>query len=91
MTHSAVIQDEQENRKLLHDLRGPLINAAAFNKELTDAIEHLCNLLGDENTELSTAQRSKITEILREDLTPCNQYVQSAVTQMQERLDQFDS
>lgn len=83
--------DDIKKRKLLHDLRGPLQNVSAFNKELSAAIENLCDVLSDGSPEVSAAMRLKISNILHEDLTPCCSFVESAVLQMQERLDQYSS
>lgn len=72
--------------RLLHDLRGPTLNALAFNDELIEATKALWAILIDPDREISQQERQQISEILKDDIQPCVEFVRKALVSMEERL-----
>lgn len=77
---------DDEIRVLIHDLRGPAINAKAFNNDTTEAAHRLLAILGDSQRIVTPEERVEISEIIANDVVPCVAYVNEALVKLEERL-----
>jgi len=77
---------DSTNSVLIHDLRGPTLNAMAFNKEIMEAATRLSEIMSDSDRVITPEERVELSEILAEDINPCVEYAQRALQTMEERL-----
>lgn len=77
---------DDERGAFIHDLRGPVINAKAFNNDVSDAAHRLFAILGDSQRNVTPEEREEIADIIANDVVPCVGYVNDALLQMEKRL-----
>ncbi len=75
---------------LVHDLRGPTLNAMAFNKEVIVAAERLSELLEDPDRVITAEERKELSEIISADINPCTEFVHRALLNMENRLNKIE-
>lgn len=75
---------------LVHDLRGPTINAMAFNKEVIVAAERLSELLDDTDRIITPEERKELKQIINDDINPCTEYVHGALLNMESRINKIE-
>lgn len=75
--------------RLLHDLRGPLVNIKGFSVEVQDAVDRLRSVISESLASLPKDIQAELGLLLDEDISPCLGFLDGAVRQMDERVNRF--
>lgn len=74
--------------KLLHDLKGPVVNISGFQGEMEEALTALTTLLQEHKDDLPSDAYGSMIELLEEDIKPCLEFSMQASEKMHQRLQQ---
>lgn len=72
--------------KLLHDLKGPVVNISGFQGEMDEALTALTALLQEHKSVLPPDAYDAMIELLEEDIKPCLEFSMQASETMHQRL-----
>lgn len=75
--------------KVIHDMRGPLINIQGFSDELNKAFGRIDNLLRDHHAEGSDEIVHQLRKIIEKDVEPCLDFLLTSVGKANDNLDAF--
>lgn len=86
---SGKMMDRDSVRKLIHDLRGPVVSLRGFQAELKEAIDLL-------QVEINGSQeqgdnRGKLNSLFDDDLIPIMNYMSMSICQMFDRLELLEN
>ena len=84
------VEEEVLSSVVVHDLRGPSINAMAFNKEVIVAAERLNETLENPDRIITPEERKELSEIINVDINPCTEYVHKALLSMESRINKIE-
>ena len=79
-----------EINKVAHDIRGPLSNLTGFCGELESAIEELVATINTYKDQLPEDFKTRVSEILEDDINPCLRFSNTSIAKISTRLDQFE-
>ena len=79
--------DKDELHKILHDLRGPIINIDGLNQEMQDSLTELHKVLQNYSDQLPEAFLQQMLKLMHDDLLPCSLLMDKATTQLHSRAD----
>ncbi len=82
--------DQTNVRKIVHDLRGPLVNLKGFHAELDKSIGSMIYVIDGCEDQLPCEVRGSIKDIVNNDLAPILRYLSISISQLHERLDLFE-
>ena len=80
-----------EFRRVVHDFRGPLINIEGFADQISSALKILTELISSDQNSEAMALGPKISKLIEEELTPCEEFLGKSVAQLHTRIDEFSS
>lgn len=78
---------EEKIGRAKHDLRAPLVNIQGFSSELKEALDCFAALMSQHRESLPSNFYDRVEKMLKEDVNPCLGYLESAVAQLDQRLD----
>ena len=76
--------------KLLHDLRGPVVNAKALGTELSDSIADLSTAIEKTGPGLSDQHRERIDGIISQDIVVCTDLLKLSIDTLEERIREIE-
>ncbi len=79
--NSATIQ------KVVHDLRGPLVNLEGFFSELDESVIRMVGIMEECRDHLPQNASGSLDAIIKDDLTPILRLLSSSINQLNERVD----
>ncbi len=83
--------DMDDLHKILHDLRGPIINIDGLNQEMQDSLTELHKVLQNYSDQLPEAFLQQMLELMHDDLLPCSILMDKATTQLHSRADSIEA
>ncbi len=69
---------DKSQRRLIHDLQGPLINIKGFSAEIQTTLTVLHDLLVRNQEHVPSALFSEMEQLINQDLKPCVDYLDSS-------------
>ncbi len=76
--------------KIIHDLRGPLVNLKGFHSELDKSFGYMLDVIDECGDQLPRNVESSISNIVNDDLIPILRYFSISIDQLHERLDMLE-
>ncbi|MEE9320175.1 MAG: hypothetical protein V3U76_07000 [Granulosicoccus sp.] len=76
--------------KILHDLRGPLVNLKGFHSELDETVGRMRYFIDRGDEQLPCNSGSDLNSIVSDDLVPIIRFLSISIGQLHERLDLFE-
>lgn len=82
--------DQAALQKILHDLRGPLVNLKGFHSELDESVGRMLYVIGGNGGQPLCNVSGELKNIMDDDLVPIMHYLSISIDQLHERLDLFE-
>lgn len=83
---SQINSGETDNRRIMHDLQGPLINITGFTLEIQKSLLELRELVQANKSSIPPNLFEKMENMICEDLTPCVKYLDSSANKLSEKI-----
>ena len=82
--------DQETLRKIIHDLRGPLVNLKGFYSELDESIGRMLYVIDESEERHSCNENGDLRGIVNDDVVPILRYLSISIDQLNDRLDLFE-
>lgn len=79
-----------ESRKMIHDLRGPLLTIDGFSNELSITAASILAAIERHSEQLPCDFVKEVEDLVQSDMAPCLGFLQSATSQLEARLDKVE-
>lgn len=87
---STLLADQTSIEKVIHDIRGPLVNLAGFQSELNDSIRKLQELIEMCCDDLPESRRQEFRRIFEQDIDPCLNFTSTSLVRLREQINYME-